>query len=340
MPRFYMDLPCDNLPRMIELAQAAETAGMDGLWASQLYSSPFVPLAAVAGSTQRIKLGTSVALAFVRSPMETALNALDLDRITDGRFILGLGSGLPRNNKNWYGVADYGRPAPHMKECAQAIRHLLSKLHTGEPIRFQGDYYNIDIAGYKSPYQPVRENMPIYFAGIREGMARAAGEVADGLLGHMLWSQRWLKEVIMPNVAIGIKRCGRKREDFDISGVIVVLISKDRRQARRDVAELVAFYATVRTYEPVFTWHGFQKEAHQIREAFIKNQGFSDVTTDLVSDEMIDVFGIAGTADEARKRVEEYGEYCDSIAFGGLSDVRAGEQLKFYEKAILETFGK
>ena len=104
---------------VIRWAQRAEAAGFETLWATEMTGNPFISLAAIASHAQRIQLGTSIALAFVRSPWVTALTALDLDLVSGGRFILGLGTGLKRLNERWQGVA-YGRPAPHVKECIEA----------------------------------------------------------------------------------------------------------------------------------------------------------------------------------------------------------------------------
>src|SRR2546426_2580972 len=158
------------------LARRAEDAGFDALWTSEMFHDPFLPLAAAASSTSRITLGTSIALAFVRSPWVTALSALDLDILSRGRFILGLGTGLKRLNERWHGVA-YGKPTPHIRECVQVIRLISERAHTGEPIRFSGQYYNVDIQGWKRPAPPVREQLPIYLAAVREGMIRTAAQV-------------------------------------------------------------------------------------------------------------------------------------------------------------------
>ena len=324
---------------LIKRAKELESAGFDVAWTDELYTSPFVALATVAPHTQHIELGCSIAYAFTRSPMETAITAMDLGRIANGRFILGLGSGVKRLNENWHGVA-HGRPAPHMKECVQLIKLLMEKARSGERIQFQGEYYNVDIQGWKRSDEPVQDKIPVHIGAIREGLARAAGDVADGILGHGLWSYKWTKDVIVPNVAIGLKRSGRDRKDFEIWGAVTVGISKDKRQALRDARGVPAFYTTVRTYEPVLAWHGFQKEAAQVREAFMKLRGFGPEVLDPVHEEMVNAFTVVGTADEVRKRVAEYEEFCDAIIFTVPSYLVPEEVADEYEKAMLETFGR
>ena len=148
--------PAADLAR---LASRAEAAGFDALWTQEMFHDPFLPLSAAATSTSRINLGTSIALAFVRSPWVTALSALDLDILSQGRFILGLGTGLKRFNERWHGVA-YGKPTPHIRECVQVIRLIMERAHTGEPIRFSGQYYDLDLQGWHRPVAPVSRQNP------------------------------------------------------------------------------------------------------------------------------------------------------------------------------------
>lgn len=128
------------------LAARAEAAGFESLWTAEMFHDPFLPLSAAATGTSRIGLGTSIALAFVRSPWVTALAALDLDLLSGGRFTLGLGTGLKRFNERWHGVA-YGKPTPHIREVVQLVRLISENAHRGEPIKFRGQFYDLDIQG-------------------------------------------------------------------------------------------------------------------------------------------------------------------------------------------------
>src|SRR3989441_12108344 len=213
------------------LARGAEDAGFDALWTSEMFHDPFLPLTAAASSTSRIGLGTSIALAFVRSPWVTALSALDLDVLSGGRFILGLGTGLKRLNERWHGVA-YGKPTPHIRECVKLIRLITERAHTGEPIRFSGHYYDVDIQGWQRPLAPTRENIPIYLAGVREGMIRTAAEVADGLLGHPIYSLRWINDVVLPSLSRGLRDGGRRRGNIEVLPDAYCTVDQEFRAAR------------------------------------------------------------------------------------------------------------
>lgn len=336
--RIYAGLGSGNAATLIERAKLAESAGMDGVWEEQLNGTPFVPLAAVAGSTKKITLGTSIALAFTRSPLETALTALDMDLLSDGRFILGLGSGVQRLVEKWHGV-NYGKAFPHLKETVATVRMIIENAHTGKPMQFKGEYYDLNIAGWRRPIKPVRPKIPIYVAGVQEGMARLAGQIADGMLGHIIWSPFWINKVILPNVAIGLERSGRKRSDIELVVPLVVIISNDRQQARHDAAREVGFFGTVRTYQPLFEAHGFGKITSEIQNIF-RAEGHSDKIATLVTDDMIDAFTVVGTADEVRAKIAGFKDLVDGIMVEVPGFHMDNAMSNEYRKAIFETFGR
>ncbi len=213
-------------------ARAAEEAGIECLWAPELFRSSVTQATYLGAITERIQVGTGIAWAFTRSPFILAISALDIDEISGGRFRLGLGAGVKRLNETWHGV-EYGRPAPHLKESIEAVRLIMQQAHRGEPIRFQGSYHDIDIKGWVRPHPPVRESVPIYTAAVREGMARMAGDVADGLIGHPMCSMRWLEEVLIANFETGLQRSGRSRSDLDFIPTVCCAISDDERGGPR-----------------------------------------------------------------------------------------------------------
>jgi alkanesulfonate monooxygenase SsuD/methylene tetrahydromethanopterin reductase-like flavin-dependent oxidoreductase (luciferase family) len=269
----------------------------------------------------------------VRSPWVTALAALDLDILSNGRFILGLGTGLKRLNERWHGVA-YGKPTPHIRECIRVIRLITERAHTGDPIRFSGQYYDIDIQGWHRPVTPVRERIPIYLAGVREGMIRTAAEVADGLLGHPIYSLRWVNEVVLPSVARGLRDAGRNRDDFQLCLAVCCAVDSDVAAARRAAAATIAFYATVNTYEPLFS--KFPREVASIRDALLK--GETDRMIDVVSDEMIDTFALAGTPADVKCRVSDYADLADSICLSPPDQLIDPAETDRYREALLATF--
>ncbi len=338
MGKYGLRLDDKSLPHMIERAKKAEAAGFEALFAGELMGTPFVNCAAVASSTSQIKLGTSIAYAFVRSPMTTALTALDLDRLTNGRFILGLGVSLPRLIETWHNMP-YGRPAPHVKECIQVIRQIMQTANLGKPIKFKGEYYDMNIVGWQRPWKPVREHIPIFLGAVREGMVRAAAESADGLLGHPVLTLKYYKEVVLPNIEKGLAKAGKNRKDFQIWPQVDVLITKNRKEALDIARGTPVFYSTIKSYEPFFALHGFQKEAKQIQEIF-RTEGWSRKMSAVVSDELAGTFVVIGTADEVREKIKEFEEFSDGVVLSSPTQALPRAAAAPYEDALFEVFGR
>src|SRR5256714_9555862 len=140
-------------------AREAEAAGIDCVWAPELFRSSVAQATWIAAATERIGVATGIAWAFTRSPFILAVTALDIDEMSGGRFRLGLGAGVKRLNETWHGV-DYGRPAPHLRETVEAVRLIMEKAPTGEPIRYEGNYQDLEIKGWVRPHPPAGERIP------------------------------------------------------------------------------------------------------------------------------------------------------------------------------------
>src|SRR5262249_40847103 len=216
-----------------------------------------------------------------------------------GRSRLGLAAGVKRLKGTGHGVED-GRRAPHLRETIEAVRLIMAQASAGEPIRFEGEYYDIDIKGWVRPHAAVRESVPIYTAAVREGMARMAGDVADGMIGHPMCSLRWLDEVVISNLDEGLRRSGRERSKFDFIPTVCCAIDDDQEAAYDAARRTVAFYATVRTYMPLWEMHGFGEQATAVQEAF--RAGDFATMADAVSDDMVDTYTAAGPLDKVRGR--------------------------------------
>jgi alkanesulfonate monooxygenase SsuD/methylene tetrahydromethanopterin reductase-like flavin-dependent oxidoreductase (luciferase family) len=336
--RISIHLTGQTAAELIDGAREAESAGVSSVWASELYGNPFVPLAAVAASTRRMKLGTGIALAFVRSPLALALEAFDMDALTDGRFILGLGSGVRRLNESWHGVTNFGNPVKHMREVIEFIRCFESNAHLGKPIEVAGEYVNASIKGYKRPFAPRAERLPIGLGANRPGMLRLAGEVADGVLGHVFLSPRHLRDEFLPPIAEGLRLAGRDRRSIDVGAGIVCAIDDDVATARRHAAGVLAFYATVKTYEPIFAGDGFLEECRRIRAAF--HGGDREKAIEEVTDAMVDTYCAAGRVDDVRRRVREYEGLLDTLGLTPPRHFCPPDAWASYRKKMLEVFGR
>lgn len=322
-----------TMREMVDAARDAETAGFARVWCAELHRSAFVPAAAMAAATERIGVGTAIALAFVRSPMTTALAALDIDELSAGRFTLGLGSGVQRLNEDWHN-ARFGKPAPHLRETVAIVRRVIADAHSGKPIELDGEHERIRLRHYERPFAPVRPDIPIYIASVGDVMTRMTGEIADGWIQHELGSPRYLRERLLPNIQRGLARAGRGRAACDVVASAMCVIDDDAKQAKRWAAGLVAFYASVRTYQPFFAFHGFEADAVAIQERF--RAGDEQGMVDACPDEMVDALTLAGTVDEVRARLASYDGLADTVKLTPPTHLVPPEVTRHAQRMILE----
>jgi probable F420-dependent oxidoreductase len=327
----------ETLAEMVAATTHAEDAGFESVWTTELHRSPFVPAAAMASATSTVTVGTAIALAFVRSEMATALTALDLDDLSDGRFVLGLGSGVQRLNTDWHN-ATFGKPAAHLRETVALVRQFIARAHLGEPIDSAGEYHDVHVRNYERPFPPRREAIPIYLAAMGPAMTRLAGEVADGWIAHELGSPEFLQQRVLPGLEKGIARAGRRREDVTRVVSACCVPHADSAQAKRWAAGLVAFYASVRTYLDFFAFHGFEREALAIQAAF--RAGDADAMVAACPDEMVDTFTFAGTPDEIRGMVRRYEGVADVVKLSPPTHFVPAEVTRLAQDATLELFAR
>lgn len=314
----------------------AEAAGIECVWAPELFRSAVTQAAYLAAKTERIDVATGIAWAFTRSPFIQAISALDIDEMSGGRFRLGMGAGVKRLNETWHNAA-YGRPAPHLREAIEATRLIMRQAHAGEPIRYRGEYYDIDVKGWVRPHPPAREGVPIYTAAVQAGMARMAGDVADGLIGHPIQSLRWIEEVVVDAFETGLRRSGRNRAEFDYLPTVCCAIDEDEGRALEMARRTISFYATVRTYMPVWEMHGFGENAVAAGEAF--RRGDLAGVPAAISDEMVETYCAAGPLDKVRARVEATAERADGLFLTPPTYFISPEELGEYQNRIIDAFG-
>jgi probable F420-dependent oxidoreductase len=316
-------------------AKMAEDAGLEGLFAAQVYGPPFIPLASAAMVTQRVRLASGIAIASVRSPFETAMAAVDLDRISGGRFTLGLGTSVKSWTEGIFG-ADYGKPLASLRETVEIVRMSIEKAHTGELTKYQGKYHHHDWSELQPPAPPLRTDIPIWIAALRGPLTSLAAEIADGVLGHPIWSVEWCIETIPDWLKKGLDRGGKQRSDIEFNAWLFVAINDDKKQALDDARATVAFYGGVEQYEEFFAAHGFSKEAKLLQEGVKKGDYISAAKH--VTDEMAQTFVVCGTADEVRKRIEPMYEVVDSVTLVPPAYNLSPDKLLTYNTAIANAF--
>jgi probable F420-dependent oxidoreductase len=315
----------------------AEAAGVECVWAPELFRAADTQAAFLAAKTTKIEVGTGIAWAFTRSPFIHAISALDIDEMSGGRFRLGLGSGVKRLNETWHN-ADYGRPAPHLREAIEATRLIMGQAHAGEPIRYRGDYYDIDIKGWIRPHPAARDAPPpIYAAALQAGMSRMAGDVADGLIGHPIQSLRWIDEVVVPSFETGLGRSGRERRDFDYLPTVCCAIDDDEGHALDLARRTISFYATVKTYAPLWEMHGFGDAANDAAAAF--RRGDLAAVPAAIPDAMVETYCAAGPLDKVWARVAATAERADGLFLTPPTYFISPEELSEYQNRIIDAFG-
>jgi probable F420-dependent oxidoreductase len=319
----------------VELARHAEERGFDSLWAPEFHNhSGPLALAAAALVTERIELGTAIAWAFGRSPLLSAVTALDLDEMSGGRFVLGLGTGTRRMRTDWLG-AEAERPGRRARETVEAIRAVWAAGAAGA-ISYEGELVRLDVRPYGRTNQ-LRSDIPIYLAAVNPGMAKTAGAVADGVIAHPMATTGYIEEVMRPAIAAGAEQEGRPAANVEVADWIVVGVSDDGDQARGDVKRQIAFHSTVRTYDRILDLHGFTETASEIR-ALWKSFDLAAMT-DCVTDEMLAVMGVAGTADECRDQLRDRARGSDRQLLGAPVVATDPARIRDYHDALLETFG-
>ena len=326
----------DSAEDLADQGQAAEAAGIDCVWTPELFRSSVTQATWLAAKTERVGIATGIAWAFTRSAFILAVSALDIDEMSGGRFRLGLGAGVKRLNETWHDVS-YGKPAPHLRETIEATRQIMEQAASGQPIVFKGEYVDIEIKGWVRPHKAVREKVPIYTAAMQEGMCRMGGDVADGLIGHPMCPLRWVEEVVIPNFEIGLKRSGRKRSDLDFLPTVCCAIDDDEARAIDAARRTIAFYATVRTYKPLWEMHGFADAAAAAGNAF--RSGDLAAVPEAIPDEMVEAYTAAGPLDKVRERVAEVAERGDGVWLTPATYFIPPEQIAEYQQSIVDAFG-
>lgn len=295
------DVPLD---RVTEIARAAESAGVAALWTAETSHDPFLPLAFAAAATQRVELGTAIAVAFARSPVAVASTAWDLAGLSGGRFILGLGTQVQAHVERRFGMPWSGQPVAQLREYVAIVRAAWDSWQTGARPSFRGDHYRFTLMSpFFDPGPIDHPAIPIYLAGVGAGMTRLAGEVADGLIVHPLHSRAYLADVVLPAVADGARSAERNREDVTIAGSVITATNDGEiAEARRTIG----FYASTPTYRSVLEHHGWADVADALSGH--ARRGRWDEMAGLVSDEMLEAFAVVAKPDALRDALERHAD--------------------------------
>lgn len=281
-----------------DLIIAPETAGHD----------PFFPLVLAAEHTGRLRLGTGIAVAFPRSPMVVAQMSWDLQRFSAGRFELGLGTQVKGHNERRYGVPWHPAPGPRMREyleCLGSIFHTFQ--NPDDPRYYEGEAYRFTMLGPVFAPEPIEHpEIPIQIAAVNPYMCRLGGELANGVFAHPCCTAKYIREVMLPEIAKGAAKAGRAPEEVDIIGAPMVVTARDEEGLARErelLKQRVAFYGSTRSYHSVFECHGWKDMGERLHAMSLEGK-WKEMAA-LIPDEMAEEFGTIGLVDDIGDLIAE-----------------------------------
>ena len=320
----------------VDLAVRAEAAGFDSVFTIEFFNRHgYVPLGAIAQATRRIRFGTGIANAFTRSPLLHASAAMDLDELSAGRMVLGLGSATRRMNQDWFGIP-FSEPAARMRELVTLLRQAIAA-QRGGGFRFEGRFWKLNVPIYSRPGAP-RSEIPIWVAAVNRGMIAAAGAVADALVGHPIATRRWHREVTLPGLRRAEERANREAGACKLAPYVVTSISDDRDQAIRDAKGQIGFYLTTELYHSVLDLHDMREVGQACRKA-LRSFDVAAMAA-AVPDSLVEEIAIACTPDEARDRLAQWEDLTDEPLFYAPAVGVEPERLRANLDAILDLFGR
>jgi len=320
---------------MADAAKRAEASGYDGVWSAETSHDPFLPIAVGAAATETLEFGTGIAVAFARNPMNLAVLANDLQLLSQGRFMLGLGSQIKPHITKRFSMP-WSHPAPLMRELILAIRAIWATWETGEKLDFRGEYYTHTLmtpffVPGKNPYG----NPKILLAAVGELMTEVAGEVGDGLLVHGFSTERYIREVTLPALERGAAKAGKKLSDLTVSypGFVVTGATEaDVAAASKAVREQIAFYGSTPAYRPVLELHGWGDLQSELNT--LSKRGEWVKMGELIDDDVLNAFAVVCPIGDVAAEVKaRFGDVVDRFSFYAPYKMDPNEW-----KAVLERF--
>lgn len=317
-----------SLREVPERAKALEAAGYDGLMTAETGHDPFLPIALAAEHTERVELKTAIAVAFGRTPLLLAHMGHDLNALSRGRFILGLGSQIRAHITKRFGMP-WSKPAARMREMILATRAIWDAWYTGERLNFRGEFYSHTLmTPFFTPTDTEYGAPKVYLAAVGPHMSEVAGEVCEGIICHGFTTERYVREVTLPAIERGLATAGKKREDFVIDCPVFVVTGSDEASYRKSDQKLrqqIAFYASTPAYRGVLDVHGWGELQPELNR--MSKEGKWVEMGGLIDDDMLDAFAVQGEgpADVAAAVHARYGTLFDRVSGAYMQEDAARE---------------
>ena len=277
-----------------------ETLGYDGIRVSETNRDPFVPLALAAQATSKVELVTSVVVAFARNPMSLAMQAHELNRLANGRLMLGIGSQVKPHIERRFSM-HWGKPARQMREFIEAMQAIFDSWYEGERLDYQGEYYSHTLmpTTFTPPDRDPKYRPSVQLSATGPLMTKVAAEVSDGLITHPFSTERYLKEVTLPAVQAGLQQRSKPRDSFTIDYAPMVAMGHNDEELETEIATVkdrIAFYGCTVAYRPVLELHGWgslQDELILLNKAHRREDMIN-----LIDDEILNTIAIVGSPRE------------------------------------------
>ena len=291
-------------------ARTLELEGYDGAWSAETGHDPLLIVAGAAPATTTLELGTGIVVAFARSPMITATMANDVQLLSRGRLLLGLGSQIKPHIEKRYSMP-WSHPAPRMREYILAMRDIWACWNDGAALNFRGEFYRHTLMSPFFNPGPNPFGAPkVYLAAVGELMTEVAGEVADGLLVHPFSTERYIREVTLPALERGLAKSGRTLRDVPLSfsGFVATGDNDEQRDdAMMRVRRQIAFYGSTPAYRSVLELHGWGEIQGELNT--LSKSGEWEKMGELIDDDVLNAFSVvAAPSDvgaEVRRRLSD-----------------------------------
>ncbi len=298
-------------------AKGQEDAGYDGIWTAETSHDPFFPLLVAAQHTERMELGTGIAVAFARNPMTLANTAWDLQAYSKGRFILGLGSQIKPHITKRFSMP-WSHPAPRMREMILAIRAIWDCWNNGTKLDFQGDFYTHTLmTPFFNPGPNPYGDAKIFLAAVGELMTEVAGETCDGILCHGFTTERYLREQTIPAIERGRAKAGKTMEGFELSlpaFVVTGTTEEEFAASAKGTREQIAFYGSTPAYRAVLDLHGWGDLQDELNR--LSKEGRWQDMGDAIDDEVLSTFAVIAEPGELAAGITaRWGHLIDRLSF-------------------------
>lgn len=289
-----------------EAAERFESLGFDGVWSTETQSDPFLDLVGAAEATERVTLGTNLAIAFARSPFVTATASWQLQQASGGRFVLGLGTQVKGHIERRFGLT-WESPGPKFREYVEALKALWTAFQSGDRPSFRGDFYTHTVlTPFFDPGPIDQPPPPVWMAAVNTYNAESVGLVGDGILVHPVHSTKYIDEVLFPAIDRGLEGSKRTRDDITVMIPVFLVVgetAEQRKAAAGFVRSQIAFYGSTRTYRRIFETHGWDDVPPKLHE--LMSNGQIGEMGEQITDEMLDTYAIVGEPGEIVDKVRE-----------------------------------